>query len=151
MQSDKQIIVLKFDENDLPAVDEIDRWLRGGFQVVVVSGDSDLTALSLAQRLGGACRLIKNVDGLYTGDPNANPSARRFARVSYATAARVGGAVVQRTAIDFAQRHHLKFTVSSVGSACATEVGPYAALADLFDVRHEWIPNQTTAEQERLA
>jgi len=89
-------------------------------------GGSDLTALFLAQRLGGVCRLIKDVDGLYTSDPNAGPSAARYVRVSYRTAARVGGAVVQRKAIDFAERHRLKFTVSSVAACCATEVGPYA-------------------------
>ena len=86
-------------------------------------GGSDLTALFLAQRLGGVCRLIKDVDGLYTSDPNAGTSTARYARVSYATAARVGGAVVQRKAIEFAERHRLKFFVSSVAACCATEVG----------------------------
>ena len=91
-------------------------------------GGSDLTALFLAQHLGGVCRLIKDVDGLYTRDPNSRtgPPAARFLRVSYATAARVGGAVVQRKAIDFAERHRLTFTVSSAGSGRATEIGPYA-------------------------
>lgn len=91
-------------------------------------GGSDLTALFLAQRLGGTCRLIKDVDGLYTSDPNSTigPSAARFRRVSYATAARAGGAVVQLKAIDFAERHRLRFIVSSVGSDRATEVGPFA-------------------------
>ena len=95
-----------------------------------------MTALFIAQRLGAVCRLIKDVDGLYTTDPNSTigPSATRFARVSYATAARVGGAVVQLKAIDFAERHRLRFVVSSAGSTRATEIGPYAdsiALSDL--------------------
>ena len=47
-------------------------------------------------------------------------------RVSYATAARIGGAVVQRKALDFAERHRLRFVVSSAGSDRATEVGPHA-------------------------
>jgi homoserine dehydrogenase len=91
-------------------------------------GGSDLTALFLAQRLGGICRLIKDVDGLYTSDPNSEVgrSATRFLRVSYGTAARVGGAVVQRKAIDFAERNRLRFSVSSIGSSRATEVGPHA-------------------------
>ena len=100
-------------------------------------GGSDLTALFLAQRLGGVCRLIKDVDGLYTSDPNAGSSAARFVRVSYATAARVGGAVVQRKAIDFAERHRLKFSVSSVASSCATEIGPYADSIALSAVKAE--------------
>lgn len=99
---------------------------RSGQTTLLGRGGSDLTALFLAHRLGAVCRLIKDVDGLYTSDPNAGPSAARFARVSYATAARVGGAVVQRKAIDFAERNRLKFTVSSVASSCATEIGPYA-------------------------
>jgi homoserine dehydrogenase len=99
-------------------------------------GGSDLTALFLAQRLGGTCRLIKDVDGLYTSDPNSQsgPSAARFSRVSFGTALRVGGAVVQRKAIEFAERQRLRIRVSSIGSCRATEVGPYAdsvALSEL--------------------
>lgn len=100
-------------------------------------GGSDLTALFLAQRLGGVCRLIKDVDGLYTSDPNGEAAAARFTRVSYATAARVGGAVVQRKAIEFAERHRLRFTVSSVASSCATEIGPYADSIALAEVKAE--------------
>ena len=109
---------------------------RSGKTTLLGRGGSDLTALFLAQRLGGTCRLIKDVDGLYTSDPNSQsgPSAARFARVSYATAARVGGAVVQRKAIEFAEHERLRFSVSSIGSCRATEVGPHAdsvALSEL--------------------
>ena len=101
---------------------------RSGKTTLLGRGGSDLTALFLAQRLGGSCRLIKDVDGLYTCDPNSatGAPAARFRRVSYATAARVGGAVVQLKALDFAERHRLRFFVSSAGSDRATEVGPYA-------------------------
>ena len=101
---------------------------RGGQTTLLGRGGSDLTALFLAQRLGGVCRLIKDIDGLYTSDPNSTtgPPATRFLRVSYATAARVGGVVVQRKAIDFAERHRQRFVVSSVGSSRATEIGPHA-------------------------
>jgi homoserine dehydrogenase len=101
---------------------------HSGKTTLLGRGGSDLTALFLAQRLGGECRLIKDVDGLYTSDPNSRtgPSAARFLRVSYATAARVGGAVVQLKAIEFADRHRLRFSISSVGSNRVTEVGPYA-------------------------
>lgn len=101
---------------------------REGKTTLLGRGGSDLTALFLAQRLGGTCRLIKDVDGLYTSDPNSHSglSASRFSRVSYATAARIGGAVVQRKAIEFAERQRLRFSVSSVGSHRATEVGPHA-------------------------
>jgi homoserine dehydrogenase len=98
-------------------------------------GGSDLTALFIAQRLGAVCRLIKDVDGLYTSDPNSTtgPSAARFGRVSYATAARIGGAVVQLKAIDFAEQHRLRFVVSSAGSNRTTEIGPYANSVALSD------------------
>jgi homoserine dehydrogenase len=109
---------------------------KSGKTTLLGRGGSDLTALFLAQQLGGTCRLIKDVDGLYTSDPNSQtgPSAARFARVSYATAARVGGTVVQRKAIEFAERERLRFSVSSIGSCRATEVGPHAdsvALSEL--------------------
>ncbi len=96
-----------------------------GTTTLLGRGGSDLTALFLAQRLEAECRLIKDVDGLYTADPNARNgrAAARFIRVSYATAARIGGAVVQRKAIDFAERHRLSFIVSSIGSDRATEIG----------------------------
>ena len=110
---------------------------RSGRTTLLGRGGSDLTALFLAQRLGGACRLIKDVDGLYTSDPNRGTSAARFARVSYATAARVGGAVVQLKAIDFAEQHRLKFTVSSVASSYATELGPHADSIALSDITTE--------------
>ena len=108
---------------------------RSGTTTLLGRGGSDSTALFLAQRLGGACRLIKDVDGLYTSDPNSRTgaAAARFLRVSYATAARVGGVVVQRKAIDFAERNRLKFTVSSIGSVRATEVGPFTDSVALSD------------------
>ncbi len=110
---------------------------RSGKTTLLGRGGSDLTALFIAQRLGGVCRLIKDVDGLYTCDPHSTngPPATRFVRVSYATAARVGGAVVQPKAIDFAERHRLRFTVSSVGSSQATEIGPHADSIALSEAR----------------
>ena len=110
---------------------------RSGQTTLLGRGGSDLTALFLAQRLGGVCRLIKDVDGLYTSDPNAAASAARFVRVSYATAARVGGAVVQRKAIEFAESHRLKFAVSNVAASCATEIGPYTDSVALSAVSRE--------------
>ena len=100
-------------------------------------GGSDLTALFLAQQLGGVCRLVKDVDGLYTCDPNspAGSHARRFARISYGTAAKVGGSVVQPKTIKFAETHRLRFVVAAVGSNNGTEVGPYA---DQVAISEEW-------------
>jgi homoserine dehydrogenase len=109
---------------------------RSGTTTLLGRGGSDLTALFLAQQLGGTCRLIKDVDGLYTSDPNSHSglATARFSRVSYATAARVGGAVVQRKAIEYAERQRLRFSVSSIGSCQVTEVGPHADTVALSEL-----------------
>src|SRR5436190_6589334 len=59
-------------------------------------GGSDLSALFIAHQLGAECRLLKDVDGLYTSDPNstADRVAERFERVSYERTLSNGGAVV---------------------------------------------------------
>ena len=90
-------------------------------------GGSDLSALFIADRLGADCRLVKDVDGLYTSDPNSalNRVADRFDRVSYDTTLRIGGAVVQRKAVEFAQAQRLSFYISSIDSQFGTEVGPF--------------------------
>jgi homoserine dehydrogenase len=87
-------------------------------------GGSDLTALFLAEQLGGRCVLVKDVDGLYTADP-ARPALarpRRFERVSWGTAAAVGGKVVQPKAVRFAESRWLGFEITSPGAAVSTEV-----------------------------
>lgn len=87
-------------------------------------GGSDLTALFLAEQLGGRCVLVKDVDGLYTSDP-ARPALlrpQRFERVSWKTAAAVGGKVVQPKAVRFAESHGLGFEITSPGAAVSTEV-----------------------------
>ena len=87
-------------------------------------GGSDLTALFLAEQLGGRCVLVKDVDGLYTADP-ARPALarpRRFERVSWGTAATVGGKVVQPKAVRFAESRGLGFEITSPGAAVATDV-----------------------------
>jgi homoserine dehydrogenase len=131
---------------------------QNGETTLLGRGGSDLTALFLSQKLGGSCRLLKDVDGLYTSDPNSKTrhAAKRFTQVSYCTATKVGGAVVQLKAIDFAKRHRLLFSISSVGSDHATQIGPHsdcisladvrsteAVIADTFDLRREAIAGAT--------
>lgn len=89
-------------------------------------GGSDYSALFLAQQLGAHCVLVKDVDGLYTSDPSVEERhAARFAKASYESAIRLGGELVQRKAVFFAAQHRLKFTITCLGSAAATEVGPF--------------------------
>jgi homoserine dehydrogenase len=115
-----------------------------GVTTLLGRGGSDLTALFVSHQLGGHCRLVKDVDGLYTSDPNKLSAAiaRRFVQVSYETARQVGGSVVQIKAIDFAEKHRLAFTISSIGSAISTEVGP---CHDCIDTEVE------TVEEEECA
>ncbi|MEM6748772.1 MAG: hypothetical protein AAF608_15250, partial [Pseudomonadota bacterium] len=52
-------------------------------------GGSDLTAIFLASETGAkAARLIKDVDGVYTSDPNRFENAGRYSRISWTEAGR---------------------------------------------------------------
>jgi cystathionine beta-lyase len=100
-------------------------------------GGSDLTALFLADQLNGTCVLLKDVDGLYTTDPNSATTpacgpmsdklqlVARYVKVSYETACSVGGAVVQAKAIRYAQKRGQVFRITSIGSSKFTEVGEF--------------------------
>jgi len=89
-------------------------------------GGSDLTALHLAQSLGAACRLLKDVDGVYDGDPgHPSRSARRYAQLSYDDALALRAKVVQEKALRFAREHGLAFEVAAPGAEKATRIGPF--------------------------
>jgi homoserine dehydrogenase len=99
---------------------------EGGDRTLLGRGGSDLTALFLAHQLKGHCVLLKDVDGLYTSDPACRTvRASRFAEVSYATALRVGGGVVQPKAVRFAAANKLRFSITGIGAQGETEVGPF--------------------------
>jgi len=88
-------------------------------------GGSDLTALFVSHVLGADCCLVKDVDGLYDGDPNCphNPAQNRYVRASWDELARVGDVVVQPKAVWFAKTHGIRFRVAAVGRH-GTEIGP---------------------------
>ncbi len=88
-------------------------------------GGSDLTALFLAHQLDArTCRLIKDVDGLYTDDPHGNASdAHRYRFASWSEALRVGAALIQPKAIRYAQRHGIPFIVCAAGAGVGTKIG----------------------------
>jgi len=89
-------------------------------------GGTDLTALFLAHRLGArACRLLKNVDGVYEHDPAAQGrKPRRYAVISWDDALKLGSRVIQPKALHFARRERIEFEVTAVGAADGTHVGP---------------------------
>lgn len=90
-------------------------------------GGSDLTALHLAHSLRGRCRLLKDVDGVYDGDPSdPRGGARRYSDLSYADALRLQARVVQEKALRFAESRGIEFEVAAPGGGPATRVGPVA-------------------------
>lgn len=103
-------------------------------------GGSDYSALFLAHQLSAECVLLKDVDGLYTSDPSlSSRRALRFGKVSYDTAVRLGGALIQQKAIRFAAEHRLNFTITSIGAGASTEVGPFTDLLDAADAESELV------------
>jgi len=91
-------------------------------------GGSDLTALFIAQQLGAACRLVKDVDGLYEWDPaRPGPEPRRYATLSWEGALGLDGTIVQHKAVRWARDHGLAFEVGSLGARHVSRVADFAA------------------------
>ncbi len=88
-------------------------------------GGSDLTALFISHELAADCCLVKDVDGLYDGDPNCpqNPAKRRYVQACWDELARVGDIVVQPKAARFARKNAIRFRIAAVGRQ-GTEIGP---------------------------
>lgn len=106
------------------AVDEVGR------TVLLGRGGSDLTAIFLAATLeADRCRLVKDVDGLYTGDPAApGPEPSRFERVSWTEAATLGGDVLQPRAVQHAEQSGVHFEIGTFGTTEPTTVGDTKAV-----------------------
>jgi homoserine dehydrogenase len=98
---------------------------RLGNHVTLGRGGSDLTALFLAHALAAdRCRLVKDVDGLYTQDPATSPTPpRRYARCAYEDAFLTDGSIIQHKATRFAHKHGVEFEVGRLGGSAPTVVG----------------------------
>ncbi len=97
-----------------------------GSTVLLGRGGSDLTALFLAHELRASrCRLVKDVDGLYSSDPKSTDgvSPERYERLGWEEALGLRGGVVQAKALEFARENRLRFEVGAVGGAEGTVVG----------------------------
>ncbi|MDE2761298.1 MAG: hypothetical protein OXQ94_05860 [Gemmatimonadota bacterium] len=68
---------------------------------------------------------MKDVDGIFPGDPGEKPETAPFAYLSWEGARRIGGGVVQEKALAFAARHGLGFRVAAPGGR-GTWVGALA-------------------------
>jgi len=67
--------------------------------------------------------LIKNVDGLFSHDPDSGTvDLYRYDAASWDELAIVGGGLVQTKAIEFARRHGVAFTIAAPLSDLGTRV-----------------------------
>ena len=112
---------------------------RGGLDSIVSlgRGGSDLTAVLLAAALGArTCELVKDVDGYYSADPNADPSAEHLAAIAFERAlsmADAGCGLVQRDALAAARRSAVPLVIRSIAGRRSTAVGFDATAARLDD------------------
>ncbi|MDR1910239.1 MAG: aspartate kinase [Holosporales bacterium] len=95
-----------------------------GFQGVTASGQlttlgrggSDLTAVALTAALKATCETYKDVDGIYTTDPNIVAEARCLASIDYVdmlSMAAHGSKVLQTRSVAYAQQHSVPIHVRS--------------------------------------
>lgn len=96
---------------------------RSGRVALFGRGGSDLSALFLARQLNARCRLIKDVDGIYSSDPARDATAARFDQLTFNDADAIGGKVVQRKAIAFGKKAGIAFEVASLGKKYSTIIG----------------------------
>ncbi len=115
-----------FTESDVVVVPGFIARTPQGNTVLLGRGGSDLTAVFLAHELRASrCRLVKDVDGLYTSDPKSANGVRpeRLERLGWEKALGIGGGVVQAKALEFARENRVRFEVAAVGRAEGTVVG----------------------------
>ncbi|MFN3668265.1 MAG: homoserine dehydrogenase [Brevundimonas sp.] len=99
-----------------------------GRVVLMGRGGSDLTALFLAAELGlDHVQLVKDVDGLYDCDPNADPGALRYDRASWSEAMALGGGLVQPDALELARERRLRVEVRNHADGHRTVIGADSA------------------------
>ena len=113
--------------------ERIERWLDKGYIAVVAGfqgyseeadtvttlgrGGSDTTAVAIAAALGAdQCEIFTDVDGVYTTDPNVEPSARRLETISYEEMMEMAGQgakVLQVRAVGVAAKYKMPILVRS--------------------------------------
>ena len=86
-------------------------------------GGSDLSALFLASALGVSCRLLKDVSGVYDADPASSQLAHRFTALSWETAVKVAGPLIQAKGLRHAQSRAVSFCVGRPNEEACTRVG----------------------------
>lgn len=88
-----------------------------GHSTTLGRGGSDLSAIAMAAALkADLCQIFTDVDGVYTADPRAVPSARKIREISYEEMlelASSGSKVMQARSVEFAQKYNVTFEVRS--------------------------------------
>ena len=104
-------------------------------------GGSDLSALFLAAELTGTCRLLKDVNGVYDVDPASGNVAHRFTALSWASAIKVAGPLIQAKALSYAKTRALPFYVGRPSARACTHVG---------QIQDEWAAPTTPSRPLRI-
>ena len=80
-------------------------------------GGSDTTAVAIAAALNAdSCRIYKDVDGVYTGDPRKDMTAEKLDHLNYdemLALCDAGSGVLQRRSVELAQEHHIELQILS--------------------------------------
>lgn len=96
---------------------------------VLGRGGTDLTAVMFAAKIGARrARLIKNVDGVYSGNPAKTPDADRFDRLDYAAALNASQGLIQDKAIHAAEAAGVELEIAAMGAAEASRIMPGPAV-----------------------
>lgn len=93
--------------------------------VLLGRGGTDYSAVFLGEALNaGKVRLIKDVDGVYDGDPAEKPGkdSRPYARLDWKGAERIGGRVVQGKALAYAAEKDVPLEVGGPGLRYETQI-----------------------------
>lgn len=115
---------------------------RDGQAHVLGRGGSDLTAIFLAAELeADRCLLLKDAPGIFEWDPaREGQRPRRYARISWRDAARLGGRVLRREHVEYARSRSVHIEVMALGASRSTIVGPEAS---------EFAPPEELEQSER--
>ncbi|MDR2416627.1 MAG: aspartate kinase [Holosporales bacterium] len=103
-------------EGGVPVVAGFQGVTATGRQTTLGRGGSDLTAVALAAALNTTCETYKDVDGIYTTDPNIVPSAQCLKYVDYTdmlAMAAHGSKVLQARSVAYAAKHAVPIHVRS--------------------------------------
>ena len=106
----------------MPGFSAID---ENGDRILLGRGGSDISAVFVAQALGLiSVRLLKDVDGIYTIDPNQFAHAERLEYVDYERAYEIGSVLIQPEAIAFAATKRICIDIAAIGNSFASRIGP---------------------------